>query len=87
MEKSGAIGQVDLGGGPRRNLQVFSLLNFLAENTQYDPDIGEHLVGYTTGTHIADAAFGPRPRAKKSGDRAVSPMSGTLGSAPNRPRA
>ena len=36
----------DLRGGPRRNFQVFSALNFLAEVTQHIPDKGEHLVRY-----------------------------------------
>jgi hypothetical protein len=35
-----------LRGGPRRNLQVFSDLDFLAEVTQHIPDKGEHLVRY-----------------------------------------
>jgi hypothetical protein len=36
----------DLLGGPRRNFQVFSALDFLAEVTQHIPDKGEHLVRY-----------------------------------------
>jgi hypothetical protein len=36
----------DLRGGPRRNFQVFSALDFLAELTQHIPDKGEHLVRY-----------------------------------------
>ncbi len=36
----------DLGGGPRRNFQVFSPLDFLAEVTQHIPEKGEHLVRY-----------------------------------------
>ena len=36
----------DLRGGPRRNFQVFSALDFLAEVTQHIPDKGEHLVRY-----------------------------------------
>lgn len=36
----------DLAGGPRRNFQVFSALDFLAEVTQHIPDKGEHLVRY-----------------------------------------
>ena len=34
----------DLRGGPKRNFQVFSALDFLAEVTQHIPDKGEHLV-------------------------------------------
>jgi hypothetical protein len=33
-------------GGPKRNFQVFSALDFLAELTQHIPDKGEHLVRY-----------------------------------------
>jgi hypothetical protein len=36
----------DLKDGPRRNFQVFSALDFLAEVTQHIPDKGEHLVRY-----------------------------------------
>ncbi len=36
----------DLRGGSRRNFQVFSALDFLAEVTQHIPDKGEHLVRY-----------------------------------------
>ena len=36
----------DLRGGPRRNFQVFSALDFLAEVTQHIPEKGEHLVRY-----------------------------------------
>ena len=36
----------DLRGGPRRNFQVFTALDFLAEVTQHIPDKGEHLVRY-----------------------------------------
>lgn len=36
----------DFRGGPRRNFQVFSALDFLAELTQHIPDKGEHLVRY-----------------------------------------
>ncbi len=36
----------DLRGGPKRNFQVFSALDFLAELTQHVPDKGEHLVRY-----------------------------------------
>jgi len=36
----------DLRGGPRRNFQVFSALDFLAELTQHIPEKGEHLVRY-----------------------------------------
>jgi len=36
----------DLHGGPRRNFQVFSALDFLAELTQHIPEKGEHLVRY-----------------------------------------
>ncbi len=36
----------DLRGGPKRNFQVFSALDFLAEVTQHIPDKGEHLVRY-----------------------------------------
>jgi len=36
----------DLRGGPRRNFQVFSALDFLAELTQHTPEKGEHLVRY-----------------------------------------
>ena len=32
--------------GPRRNFQVFSALDFLAELTQHIPEKGEHLVRY-----------------------------------------
>ncbi|MCP4778246.1 MAG: hypothetical protein GY880_28865 [Planctomycetaceae bacterium] len=32
--------------GPRRNFQVFSALDFLAEVTQHIPNKGEHLVRY-----------------------------------------
>ena len=35
-----------VGGGPRRNFQVFSSLDFLAEVTQHIPEKGEHLVRY-----------------------------------------
>lgn len=35
-----------LRGGPRRNFQVFSAVDFLAEVTQHIPDKGEHLVRY-----------------------------------------
>ncbi len=35
-----------VGGGPRRNFQVFSALDFLAEQTQHIPEKGEHLVRY-----------------------------------------
>ena len=35
-----------VGGGPKRNFQVFSALDFLAEVTQHIPDKGEHLVRY-----------------------------------------
>jgi hypothetical protein len=31
----------DLRGGPRRNFQVFSALDFLAEVTQHIPDRGD----------------------------------------------
>ncbi|MGI9474711.1 MAG: transposase [Rubripirellula sp.] len=33
-------------GGPKRNFQIFSALDFLAEVTQHIPDKGEHLVRY-----------------------------------------
>ena len=36
----------DLRGGPRRNFQIFTALDFLAELTQHIPDKGEHLVRY-----------------------------------------
>ena len=36
----------DLRGGPHRNFQVFTALDFLAELTQHIPDKGEHLVRY-----------------------------------------
>ena len=36
----------DLRGGPKRNFQVFSALDFLAEVTQHIPERGEHLVRY-----------------------------------------
>jgi hypothetical protein len=36
----------DLRGGPKRNFQIFSALDFLAEVTQHIPDKGEHLVRY-----------------------------------------
>ena len=36
----------DLRGGPHRNFQVFSALDFLAELTQHIPEKGEHLVRY-----------------------------------------
>ena len=36
----------DLRGGPKRNFQVFSVLDFLAEVTQHIPEKGEHLVRY-----------------------------------------
>jgi hypothetical protein len=36
----------DRRGGPCRNFQVFSALDFLAELTQHIPDKGEHLVHY-----------------------------------------
>jgi len=36
----------DLRGGPKRNFQIFSALDFLAEVTQHVPDKGEHLVRY-----------------------------------------
>ena len=36
----------DLRGGPRRNFQVFTALDFLAELTQHVPNKGEHLVRY-----------------------------------------
>jgi hypothetical protein len=36
----------DLRSGPKRNFQIFSALDFLAEVTQHVPDKGEHLVRY-----------------------------------------
>jgi ribosomal protein S27E len=36
----------DLRSGPKRNFQIFSALDFLAEVTQHIPDKGEHLVRY-----------------------------------------
>jgi hypothetical protein len=36
----------DPRGGPKRNFQVFSALDFLAEVSQHIPDKGEHLVRY-----------------------------------------
>ena len=36
----------DLRSGPKRNFQVFSVLDFLAEVTQHIPEKGEHLVRY-----------------------------------------
>jgi hypothetical protein len=36
----------DLRGGPKRNFQIFSVLDFLAEVTQHIPDKGEHLIRY-----------------------------------------
>ena len=36
----------DLRGGPKRNFQIFSALDFLAEVTQHIPNKGEHLVRY-----------------------------------------
>ena len=36
----------DLRSGPRRNFQVFSALDFLAELTQHIPEKGDHLVRY-----------------------------------------
>ena len=33
----------DLRGGPKRNFQVFGVLDFLAEVTQHIPEKGEHL--------------------------------------------
>jgi hypothetical protein len=36
----------DLWGGPRRNYQGFTALDFLAEVTQHIPNKGEHLVRY-----------------------------------------
>ncbi|MCP4589457.1 MAG: transposase, partial [bacterium] len=36
----------DLRSGPKRNFQVFSALDFLAEVTQHIPEKGEHLVRY-----------------------------------------
>ncbi len=35
-----------VGGGPRRNFQIFSALDFLVELTQHIPEKGEHLVRY-----------------------------------------
>ena len=47
IEPDNAAGPAaDLRGGPRRNFQVFSALDFVAEVTQYIPDKGEHLVRY-----------------------------------------
>ena len=36
----------NLRSGPKRNFQIFSALDFLAEVTQHVPDKGEHLVRY-----------------------------------------
>ncbi len=41
-----APASADLRGAPRRNFQVFSALDFLAELTQHIPEKGEHLVRY-----------------------------------------
>ena len=49
----------DLRGGPRRNFQVFSALDFLAEVTQHIPDKGDTSCVITPGTRIASAACEP----------------------------
>ncbi len=41
-----APASADLRGGPSRNFQLFSALDFLAELTQHIPNKGEHLVRY-----------------------------------------
>ena len=57
----------DLRGGPRRNFQVFSALDFLAELTQHIPNKGEHLVRcygwYSHRQRHAGQARGPSPFA------------------------
>ena len=48
----------DLKGGPRRNFQVFSALDFLAEVTQHIPDKGEHLGQILVGERLFEKSHG-----------------------------
>jgi hypothetical protein len=57
---------VDLRSGPKRNFQVFSALDFLAEVTQHIPDKGEHLVRYYGW--YSHRQRGIRARARSAGD-------------------
>jgi hypothetical protein len=55
-----------VGSGPKRNFQVFSALDFLAEVTQHIPDKGEHLVRYYGW--YSHRQRGIRARAGSAGD-------------------
>ena len=55
----------DLRSGPKRNFQIFNVLDFLAEVTQHVPDKGEHLVRYYGWYSYRQR--GIRARAQKSG--------------------
>jgi hypothetical protein len=56
----------DLRSGPKRNFQIFSALDFLAEVTQHVPDKGEHLVRYSGWYSYRQR--GIRARARQAGD-------------------
>ena len=50
----------DLRGGPCRNFQVFTALDFLAELTQHVPNKGEHLVRYYGWYSHRQRGFAPK---------------------------
>ena len=56
----------DLRGGPKRNFQVFSALDFLAELTQHIPDKGSTWCATTAGIRTAAAACAPRAPPRDS---------------------
>ena len=61
----------DLRSGPKRNFQIFSALDFLAEVTQHVPDKGEHLVrGHRPKVGLGWYSYrqrGIRARARQAG--------------------
>jgi hypothetical protein len=70
----------DLRGGPRRNFQVFTALDFLAELSQHIPQKGEHLVRYYgwyshrqrgVRARSGSGSFSDRPSAKPPDTDAV----------------
>ncbi len=79
-----------VGGGPSRNFQVFSALDFLAELTQHIPEKGEHLVRYYGGySHRRRGIRAKLEKAKPSHDQPPMDRSALEAekSASGRPRA
>ena len=73
----------DLRGGPRRNFQVFSALDFLAEVTQHIPNKGEHLVRYYGWYSHRQRGMRAKPRqeglAENEAESAIAAESGESG--------